>query len=57
MEKNSRQPNIGADVEHAISIAQLDAVLQVATRNKHLVVNETRFISIRGTQLQTSRRG
>jgi hypothetical protein len=46
MKKHGRYPNVGANVEDAIPVAQLDAVLQVAPFAEDFAVDETRFIGI-----------
>ena len=46
VEKYRREANVGAHIENAIAIAQLDAVSQVAPVDKNFAMDETRFIGI-----------
>jgi hypothetical protein len=52
--ENRSHPDIGADVEHAIAVGQLNAVLQVAARAEHFAVHETRLVGVQGKHFQIS---
>jgi len=52
MKENGGQSDVGADVEHTISILQLDAVLQVAARAEYFAANESCFIGVQGEYFQ-----
>ena len=51
--ENRGHPDIGAHIEHAISVVQFNAVLQVAARAEHFAMDETRFIRVQGKYFQT----
>jgi hypothetical protein len=46
VKKHCRQPNVCANVEDAIFVVQLNAVLQIAPRAEDFAVDKTRFIGI-----------
>jgi hypothetical protein len=53
IKEDRRHADVGAHVEHAVSIVQLNAVLQVATRPEHFTVDETRLTRVQGEYVQT----
>ena len=52
MKEKCGHPDVRANVEHAISVAQLNAVLHVAARAEYFAVQEARFIGVQGKHLQ-----